>query len=126
MGEDDSVVSDCCPAPVFLTQDPRFCQALGQTLRVEVHGSHEPNTIVIVLVHGWIPQILGCRLMVGHKALDLVILVRIQASQLYPVSKNLQYFPSEERGIIPRCSRTDKKIDIANLMKRGIKFAGEF
>ena len=40
---------------------------------------------------------------------------------LYLVSKNLQYFPPEERGIIPRYSKTDKKLDIANLMKRGIK-----
>ena len=40
---------------------------------------------------------------------------------LYPVSKNLQDFILGERGIIPRLSRIERKLDIANLMKRGIK-----
>ncbi len=49
--------------------------------------------------------------------LDAVIVPYFGADELYPVSKNLQYFTREKRGIIPRCSIT---LDIANLMKRGV------
>ena len=44
------------------------------------------------------------------------------SSLVYPVSKVLQCLILEKRGIIPRCSRIDKILDIANLMKRGIKY----
>ncbi len=47
------------------------------------------------------------------------------SQKVYPVSKNLQYFTSGERGIIPRSSIKEEDLDIANLRKRGIYDADE-